>query len=144
MNNKLLDICEFTGKGFQPLVYFGTWRVAVLNYIDELHPAKIDKLERHPETDEVFVLTRGQGILFLGDGEPQVENLYHQVMEEGKIYNVKPSTWHTIVLSRDASVLIVENGDTSEDNSEYVSLTMEHRRFILSIAHSEQAGEWGK
>jgi ureidoglycolate hydrolase len=143
MNNKLLDICEFTGEGFQPLVYFGTWRVAVLNYIEDLHPAKIDKLERHPETDEVFVLTRGQGILFLSDGEPQVANLYPQVMEVGKIYNVKPSTWHTIVLSRDASVLIVENGDTCEDNSEYVSLKKEHRRFILSIAQSEQTGEWG-
>ncbi len=52
-------------------------------------------------------------------------------MEMGKIYNVKPSTWHTIVVSRDASVLIVENGDTGRDNSEYVSLKPEHRRLIL-------------
>ncbi|MBE3118179.1 MAG: hypothetical protein IMZ50_05410 [Candidatus Atribacteria bacterium] len=143
LDEKLLEIRDYSGEGFQPLVYFGTWRVAVLNYIEDLHPAKIDTLERHPETDEVFVLTRGQGILFLGDGESQVANLYPQVMEVGKIYNVKPHTWHTIVLSRDASVLIVENGDTGEDNSEYVSLKPEHRRFILSIAQSEQPGKWG-
>jgi hypothetical protein len=42
------------------------------------------------------------------------------------------------VLSRDASVLIVENGDTSEDKLDYVSLKPEQRRFILSIAQSEQ------
>lgn len=143
MGEELLEIREYTGEGFQPLVYFGTWRVAVLNYIEDLHPAKIDTLERHPETDEVFVLTRGLGILFLGEGETQVANLYPQVMEEGKIYNVKPYTWHTIVLSRDASVLIVENGDTSEDKSEYFSLKPEQRRFILSFAQSEQPGKWG-
>jgi ureidoglycolate hydrolase len=111
--------------------------------MEDLHPAKIDTLERHPETDEVFVLTRGQGILFLVDGESQDAILYPQEMELGKIYNVKPYTWHTIVVSRDASVLIVENGDTGEDNSEYVSLKPEHRRLILSITQSEQPGKWG-
>jgi len=139
----MLEIHEYTGEGFQPLVYFGSWRVAVLNYIEELHPAKIDTLERHPETDEVFVLIRGQGILFLVDGESQDAILVPQVMEMGKIYNVKPHTWHTIVVSRDASVLIVENGDTGRDNSEYVSLKPEHRRLILNIARSEQPGNWG-
>jgi ureidoglycolate hydrolase len=143
MNEELLEIREYTGEGFQPLVYFGTWRVAVLNYIEDLHPAKIDSLERHPETDEVFVLMRGLGILFLGEGEPQVENLVSQVMEKGKIYNVKPHTWHTIVLSRDASVLIVENGDTCEDKSEYILLKPEHSRFILTCAQNEHPGKWG-
>jgi ureidoglycolate hydrolase len=143
MNEELLEIREYTGEGFQPLVYFGTWRVAVLNYIEDLHPAKIDSLERHPETDEVFVLMRGLGILFLGEGEPQVENLVSQVMEKGKIYNVKPHTWHTIVLSRDASVLIVENGDTCEDKSEYILLKPEHSRFILNSAQNEHPGKWG-
>lgn len=143
MNEKLLEIRDYTGEGFQPLVYFGTWRVAVLNYLEDLHPAKIDTLERHLETDEVFVLTRGQGILFLVDGDPQDANLVPQVMEVGKIYNVKAHTWHTIVVSRDASVLIVENGDTCKDNSEYMSLKPEHHRFILSISQSEQPGKWG-
>ncbi len=78
LNKKMLEIHEYTGEGFQPLVYFGSWRVAVLNYIEELHPAKIDTLERHPETDEVFVLTHGQGILFLVDGESQDANLFHR------------------------------------------------------------------
>jgi ureidoglycolate hydrolase len=143
LNKKMLEIHEYTGEGFQPLVYFGSWRVAVLNYIEELHPAKIDTLERHPGTDEVFVLTRGQAILFLVDGESQDAILVPQVMEAGKIYNVKPHTWHTIVVSRDASVLIVENGDTGRDNSEFVSLKPEQRRLILNIAQSEQPGNWG-
>lgn len=142
-DEKLLEIRGFTGEGFQPLVCFGTWRVAMLNYQEDLNPAKVDKLERHPETDEVFILIRGQGILFVGDGELQVANLYPQVMEVGKIFNVKPQTWHTIVLSRDASVVIVENDDTGEENSEFVSLKPEHRRFILTIAQREQPGKWG-
>ena len=38
-------------------------------------------------------------------------------MEAGKIYNVRRNTWHTVLLSREASVLIVENRDTGEANS---------------------------
>jgi hypothetical protein len=68
MGEELLEICEHSVEGFQPLIYFGTWQVAVLNYIEALHLAKIDTLERHPETAEVFVLTNGLAILFLGEG----------------------------------------------------------------------------
>jgi ureidoglycolate hydrolase len=143
MGEELLEIREYTGEGFKPLISFGTWRVAVLNFIEDLHPMKIDTLERHPETDEVFVLTRGQGILFLGEGKSRVANLYPMVMEVGKIYNVKPHTWHTIVLSRDASVIIVENNDTDKNKSEYISLEPEQRHFILSVSQSEQPGKWG-
>ena len=45
-DGKLLEIHDFTGEGFQPLVNFGSWRVVVLNYMEDLHPAKIDTLER--------------------------------------------------------------------------------------------------
>ena len=143
MGEELLEIREYSGEGFQPLVYFGTWWVAVLNFIEALHLAKIDTLERHPETVEIFVLTHGLAILFPGEGETQVTNLYPQVINESKIDNVKPHTLHTSMLSGDASVLIVENGDISEDKSEYVSLKPEQRRFILGIAQSEQPGKWG-
>lgn len=39
-------------------------------------------------------------------------------MEPYKVYNVKKGLWHHIVVSEDASVLIVENCDTTDENSE--------------------------
>lgn len=134
MNEKLVEVRTYTGPGFQPLIFFDSWRVAVLNHIEEIEPANIRKVERHPETDEVFVLLRGQVTLFVGAGEPEVESLEALAMEPGVIYNIKPQTWHTIVMSRDASVLIVENADTGEHNSQFCELRPEQRRFIVERA----------
>jgi hypothetical protein len=44
---------------------------------------------------------------------------------------------NTILLSRDASVLIVENNDTCDHNSEYAQLLPEHRLSIREIAKLE-------
>jgi ureidoglycolate hydrolase len=139
MNEKLLEIREFAEPGYRPVIDFDTWRVAILNYLEEIQPGKIDFMERHNETDEVFVLMRGQGILFLGEGVTQIEKIAAQVMESGKIYNVKQSVWHTIVLSCDGSVLIVENRNTSKENSNYSSLGFEQRQFIVKTAKRELA-----
>jgi ureidoglycolate hydrolase len=132
INKELLEVYSYNEEGFKPLVVYKSWRVAVLNYIDELEPENIRRVERHPETDEVFVLMRGEGVLFVGEGEPEVKKLYSQAMKQGVIYNVKPHTWHTIELTRDASVLIVENADTGEKNSQYSDLSPELQKFIRS------------
>jgi len=138
MDEKLLEIREYVDPGYQPIIDFESWRVAILNYLDEIHPEKIDSVERHNETDEVFVMLKGQGILFLGEGALRVEHLYSQVLEAGKVYNVKRGVWHTVVLSRDGSVLIVENRNTSRENSEYSSLTPDQRALIVELARQAQ------
>jgi hypothetical protein len=43
-------------------------------------------------------------------------------MAPRKIYNIKKGTYHSHTLSRDAVVLIVENRDTGEANSERIPL----------------------
>ena len=131
MDEALLEVCEYTGKGFQPLIYFGTWRVAALNYLDELRPENLKAVERHTETDEVFILMKGEGTLFLGKGDKGPEALYPQAMDVGKLYNVKKDIWHTVSLTPDASVLLVENGDTGTINSEYADLTPQQCQVIV-------------
>ena len=142
MDEKLLEIREFTGIGYKPLIDYGTWRVAILRYIDELIPERIERVERHNETDEVFVLLAGQAVLFLGEGDPEVVALHPQVMEPMKMYNVKRGAWHTNVLSRDASILLVENCDTGAGNSTYVPLSAELRKFVVETAARELPLWW--
>ena len=134
IDKELLEVCSYNGSGFKPLVVYKSWRVAVLNYMENLEPENIHSVERHPETDEIFVLIHGVGTLFLGEGKTGVRKLYSQVMKPGVVYNVKPHTWHTVVLSKDASVLIIENADTNKKNSEYCELSSEHRQFIQENA----------
>jgi ureidoglycolate hydrolase len=143
MDEKLLEIHEYTGIGYKPLIDYGTWRVAVLRYIDELIPERIGKVERHNETDEVFVLWAGQAVLFLGEGDEDVTKLTPLVMEPHKMYNVKRGAWHTVVLSRDASILLVENRDTSTENSSYFTLGDSLRKVIVETSARELSEWWG-
>ena len=108
-----LDILEYNGDGYAPVMHFEAWRVALLNYCDRFDPSCPIKMERHLLTDEVFVLLGGEATLYIG------EEMVVYPMEKNKIYNVRAGVWHRITTSRDAKVLIVENDDTSVDNSEY-------------------------
>jgi len=138
MDEKMLEVREFSGPGYLPVIDFSTWRVAILNYIDEIHPEQITRMERHNQTDEVFVLIKGLGILFLGEGDQRVEQIHTQVLEPGKIYNVKCGVWHAVVLSRDGSVLIVENRNTSTENSSYFLIDSQQHNLIVTVSRREQ------
>jgi hypothetical protein len=81
---------------------------------------------------------KGRGILLIGGNGSWVEGVFPQAMDIGKIYNVRRDTWHTILLSRDATVLIIENGDTGAQNSEFASLSEECRGKIMKIAQHER------
>jgi hypothetical protein len=48
------------------LIDFGYRRVAMLRYLDEILPDQIRSMERHLETDEVFVSLHGRGLLLMG------------------------------------------------------------------------------
>ena len=109
---KDLEIFEYHGDGYQPMHDFGAWRVALLHHGERFDKGTMSDLERHLETDEIFVLLSGAGELIIG------EEMRRIPMEYGKIYNVPAGVWHGISVSRDAKVLIVENADTTKENSE--------------------------
>jgi len=131
----LIDIQSYTGEGYRPLVDYASWRVAVLRAIDELRPERLDTMQRHDETDEVFVLLAGRCILFLGTGDTRVESLHAVDMEPFKLYTVKRGVWHTHTLSEDATVLIVENCDTHDGNSPRCPLDAAQRAELVLLTH---------
>jgi len=140
MTKQWLDIKTYTEIGYKPLIDYNCWRVAYLNYIDELDPENICQLEKHLKTDEVFVLLKGEGVLFIAAGDETPPEITPQKMEPCKLYNVKRGAWHNIILSKDATILLVENKDTGEGNSSYYELTESQREFIKEIANKEIPG----
>jgi len=110
---------EYDEEGYSPLIDFQSWRVAILNYIDELDADKIDNFQCHNETDEVFVLLSGKCILFCAelDDDHNIIDISTWDMEPHKTYNIKRGVYHTHTLSDDGKVLIVENSDTGDCNS---------------------------
>lgn len=129
----LLDVHAYDAPGYAPLVDYGAWRVAMLNAIDELLPERLTTMQRHDKTDEVFVLLRGRCILFIGEGTERVTFIHAVDMEPFTVYNIRRGVWHTHTLSRDASVLVVENCDTNEANSPRIALTPEQRAEIMRL-----------
>lgn len=109
----MADILEYGGEGYKTVMSYGAWRVAFLNYAQRFDETFFEKIERHNETDEIFVLLSGKATLILG------EELERLPMEKEKAYNVRRGEWHHIFVSRDAKVLIAENADTGTDNTDY-------------------------
>ena len=130
----LIEIRDHTGPDYKPLVDYQSWRVALMNYTDDLTPDKINRMQKHTETDEVFVLMTGRCILYIGEGEETVTKVHAVVMEPYKLYNVRRGVWHSHTFSRDARVLIVENRDTVDANSPFVGLTGKQQADVVKLA----------
>lgn len=135
IDEHLLEIRSYEGTGYQPLIDYDKWRVAILRYCDELLPHRIFAMQRHNDTDEVFVLLEGRCLLFLGEGNETITSITPIDLEPRKIYNVKRGVWHSHTLNNDASVLIVENCNTTIQNSPKKILDDDQRRRIAEITH---------
>ena len=133
LKESLLEIKSYSGIGYKPMIDFESWRVAYLKYHTDLLPENINSMQRHDETDEIFVLLKGRCILFLGEGDEQVTKIHAQDMEPFKLYNVRKSAWHTHTLSEDTMVLIVENRDTTTQNSPQMDLDPGQRAEVLAL-----------
>lgn len=134
INNDLIEIKEYTQEGYSPVIDFQTWRVAILNYCEELETQNIIKFQKHNETDEVFVLLKGECTLFISEGKEDVGNIYHIPMKKSKLYNIRKSTWHSHTLSKDAMVLIIENVNTDLSNSPEILLNEEQKKYISDLS----------
>ncbi len=103
-----MELFEFKEQDFKCVKQFEGWKIGLLRYSERFSEYKTR--ERHLETDEAFVLLQGKATLYEEDDNFQ--------MEKCKVYNVKKGLWHHIVVSEDATVLVVENSNTSIENTE--------------------------
>jgi mannose-6-phosphate isomerase-like protein (cupin superfamily) len=114
-----IDSFAWRGDGFHPFVSHRNWLVALMNWEPRFDSAHVGQIERHNQTDEVFVLTHGRGLLYV-DNDLTIQAID---MLPGLIYNVTRGTWHSVIGTRESSWLIVESNDTNEQNTDYRQLT---------------------
>jgi hypothetical protein len=118
MTQRGLAVHEWNGIGYMPLVFSHDWQAAILNWESIFDLEDVGEVERHIQSDEVFVLTKGQAVLFtIDDLGMQVEE-----MKIGVLYNVLKGVWHNLVSTRDASWIIIENRDTHIGDCEFRQL----------------------
>lgn len=133
ISESLIEIREHNEPDYMPLIDYQSWRVALINYTADYLPEKINRMQKHAETDEVFVLLSGRCILFLGEGDESVTKVHAVDMDLYKLYNVKCGVWHSHTFSEDARVLVVENRDTVYENSPFVGLSESQCRDVMEL-----------
>ncbi len=114
---ELVEIGEYFGLGFQPVLNFEGWRVAMKRWADSTTPAKFHSVDRHNETNEVFILTTGQAELLLIEEKMPPIATHLIPMKLNVAYSVQQGAWHHVFMSEDAHILVFERADTSRENS---------------------------
>jgi mannose-6-phosphate isomerase-like protein (cupin superfamily) len=114
-----LEVLEWNQVGYQPLVFSHDWQVALLNWEQIFDLEKLGEVERHNQTDEVFVLLKGRALIFTVDDQ----GMQTEDMKPGVLYNVHQGVWHNLVSTRDASWVIVENRDTHLNDCDFRKLS---------------------
>ena len=134
---KYYDTYEFNGIGYSKLFHHQNWRIAVLNYIEELEVGNINYVECHALTDEVFVLLKGSFKLFFAEVENNKIIKFNVLsLEPHKVYKIPMGIYHAHTLSKDAMVLIVEEESTNYENSPRIYFN-EQDRTLFNTAHEE-------
>ncbi len=136
MGSELIDIAVHTEQGFRTLVKYDGWKVSCLNYAPTYSLSGLSYFEKHLETDEVFIIVKGKCLLLLGGNGGIPQDISCVPLEQEHTYNVKKGTWHTHILSEDASLFIIENADTSVNNSSRFSISDAIRLKIKNVQAS--------
>lgn len=104
----MIEKYTFSGFDFNVMMTFEGWKIGFLRYSERFADFKV--LEKHNETDEAFVLLEGSAVLYTDTTSCQ--------MEKCTLYNIPKGVWHHITVSKDATVMVVENSNTSKENTE--------------------------
>ena len=128
---KYFETYEYKGIGYEKLFHHQSWRIAILNYIEELEIKNINYVECHTLTDEVFVLLKGEFHLFFAEVEHnEIKGFIMKSLEPNKVYKIPKGVYHAHTLSQDAQVLIVEEENTSYDNSPRIYLDQSKKEML--------------
>ena len=120
---KLIETYRHEGRGYNPFLIKEGWQVAQLNYTPEQDLLNIDKMDRHLQTDEVFVLLQGTAILIGAHLLDETFQFDCVRMKAGVTYNIPTGVWHNIVMTPGAEVIIFEKDGTHLGDFEYRPLS---------------------
>ena len=124
MENKLYLYAEHNEEGLSSaLSSEDGWEVMLLNCADRLKVGNAKDMHKHTETRECFALVKGRAVLYTADGMDAPENIDARELRIGTICVVPKNIWHATVMTEDAKILLVENSNTTTENTFRCQLT---------------------
>lgn len=149
---------EFTGQGLSRVYENHEWMAGIKNWKPANDIEGIDCVERHNETDELFILLSGKCILLYANETDQAgapgaaqdafaqgavpsegsENLEIRGawMQYGKVYNIPKGLWHNTVTRPDTKIALIEAMNTGPHNSDVLNLTGKQIAEVKELVHS--------
>lgn len=119
---KILEY-TFEGEGMTRVFENEKWMVGIKNWKPMNDIANINCLERHNETDELFILLNGKCTLLFANETEDGLKIEAVPMEPLKVYNIPRSLWHNTVTQRDTKLALIEDSSTGSANSDNLDLT---------------------
>lgn len=124
---------EFAGEGMQRVYENKKWTVGIKNWKPANDITGIDCLERHNKTDELFVLTEGGCTLVYANETENGLNFSAVKMVPGKVFNIPASLWHNTITEKDTKMILIEDSNTSMENSDILKLDKDQIENIRSL-----------
>jgi mannose-6-phosphate isomerase-like protein (cupin superfamily) len=121
---RLIETHFHAGPGYEPFLVREGWQVAQLNFSPEQRATRINRVERHANTDEVFVLCRGGSIIVAAIAGAAGLRFKAVRMKPGVTYNIPAGVWHNIAMIPGDLVIIVEKDNTHRTDFEYRNFTL--------------------
>ena len=119
---KILEY-TFEGEGMTRVFENPKWMVGIKNWKPMNDISYINNLERHNETDELFILLQGRCTLLFANEKADGLDIQAVEMEPLKVYNIPRTLWHNTVTRRDTKLALIEDSSTGSANSDELKLT---------------------
>ena len=125
---------EFGGEGMHRVFEKEKWTVGIKNWKPANDVTGIDCLERHNKTDELFVLVEGHCTLIYANEEGGALKFGAVKMEKDRVYNIPATLWHNTITQKDTKMILIEDSNTSMENSDILNLTDDQIKEMRSLA----------
>ena len=125
---------EFSGEGMQRVFENEKWTVGIKNWKPANDVTGVDCLERHNLTDELFVLIEGACTLVYANETENGLEFGSVKMEKDKVYNIPATLWHNTITQKDTKMILIEDSNTSMDNSDILNLDEEQIKTVRGLA----------
>ena len=114
---------SFEGEGLTRVFENEKWMVGIKNWKPMNDISNINNLERHNETDELFILLQGRCTLLFANETADGLDIQAVEMEPLKVYNIPRTLWHNTVTRHDTKLALIEDSSTGSANSDVINLT---------------------
>lgn len=133
MDKKAVDIYQYSEAGYKPLLEFNGNNIAVLNYLEAARLKKLSSLEKHRESDEVFIPVSGEMQMITKNGG----EFTLTPLTPGKVYIVKKNIYHGLIMEEGSSSFVIRR--THPEGKKDVTLLELSSRQIKDIKDKYRA-----